>query len=185
MQTKQEFRAKLKARADAVDRSADAIITERVLNLDSFKRANCILAYISIGYEVDTYRLIECALSIGKRVCVPRCYVGGVMDAVEIFSISDLKPGMYGIPEPDADSPAVDPSELDFILVPGMAYDRARNRLGRGAGYYDRFLERSQQATTVGVCRGNRLFDAIPHEAHDKQVDFVVTEHEMLQKDDK
>jgi len=184
MQDKREFRAWLKAQPDVNDRTADAVITQRVLDLSEYKQATYVFLYLSIGYEVDTYQLIKCAFSDGKRVCVPRCHAGGVMDAVEISSVSDLQPGMYGILEPDETLPAIDPEKLDFILVPGMAFDRMRNRLGRGAGYYDRFLDRAKDAVTVGVCRSARLFDMIPFESHDKKVDFLITEKETLQKGD-
>lgn len=180
MNEKREFRAKLKALEETREPVADAMIMRRVRGLSEYQKAACVLLYLSIGHEVDTYQLIEQAFSDGKRVCVPRCYTEGIMDAVEISSLSELNPGMYGILEPDVNAPAFDAGQLDLILVPAMAFDRARNRLGRGAGYYDRFLERAEQAVTVGVCRSTRLFDCVPHEPHDKKVDILITEHEVI-----
>ena len=180
MNDKREFRAKLKTQEEIQNPAADAMIAQRVCDLSEYRQATCILFYLSIGHEVDTYQLIEKAFSDGKRVCVPRCYAGGLMDAVEISSLSDLSPGMYGILEPNANAPAFAANQLDFVLVPGVASDRDRNRLGRGAGYYDRFLERAEQAFTVGVCRSDRLFDRVPHEVHDKKVDVLITELEVI-----
>ena len=180
MLNKREFRTWLNSRDEKLNPNADEIIVQHVLELSEYKQAKCILFYLSIGHEVNTYQLIEQAFFDGKRVCVPRCYEGGMMDAVEIFSLSDLKRGMYGILEPDANDLAIDPKELELIFVPGMAFDRARNRLGRGAGYYDRFLERAEDAVAVGICRSTRLFDEIPHEPHDKKVDYLVTENETI-----
>ncbi len=178
---KKAFRKWLKARHEDANPAADAVIVQRFLWRAEYKNAKCILFYLSIGYEVDTYQLIKQALSDGKRVCVPRCYENGIMDAVEIVSLNALKPGMYGILEPDATAPAIYPNDLDLILVPGMAFDRERNRLGRGAGYYDRYLEQTKRAATIGVCRSSRLFDAIPYEPHDRKVDVLITELEVIE----
>lgn len=161
----------------------DAIIA-RVLELPIYQSAQCMLLYLSVGHEVNTANLIDNALKSGKRVCVPRCFAGGVMDAVEISRIDDLVPGRFNIPEPRKELLPINPQELDLIVVPGMAFDRNRNRLGRGAGYYDRFLERADHAVTIGICRSTRLFDSVPVDSHDNQMDVLVTAREVMQKDD-
>ena len=82
--------------------------------------------------------------------------------------------GAFRIEEPDGDN-TVDISDIDLIIVPGVAYDRDGNRVGRGKGYYDRLLRRST-ATTIGVCYDFQLFDEIDAEEHDIPVHFVVTD---------
>lgn len=179
---KQKFRAALKAKAEMADHAADEVIAEKFFGLAEYRKATCVLLYLSVGYEVDTYQIVKNALAENKRVCVPRCLGGGVMHAVEITSLEELEPGMYGILEPPKEAPMILPKQLDLILVPGMAFDRSRNRLGRGAGYYDRYLEQAPQAVTVGICRTSRLFDTVPCELHDRAVDILITEREVVEK---
>ena len=73
-----------------------------------------------------------------------------------------------------------DPCELDLVIVPGVAFDRKKNRLGRGKGYYDRFLEQAKNAKTIGICKSDRLFDHVPTDAHDRKMDALITETEIL-----
>jgi 5-formyltetrahydrofolate cyclo-ligase len=101
---------------------------------------------------------------------------GGVMEACLIHSRGDLlqKPP-FGLWEPAAEAPALPPGALDFALIPCIACDRSGRRLGRGGGYYDRFLA-GRGFTKAAVCRQNMLLDELPHEAHDEKVDYIVTE---------
>ena len=85
-----------------------------------------------------------------------------------------LAKGAYGILEPGADCPRVEPEEIDLILVPGTAFDVRGHRIGQGGGYYDRYLNRTR-AVRVGVCHDFALLSAVPSEAHDARMDIVVT----------
>ena len=91
-----------------------------------------------------------------------------------------MKQGAFGIWEP-ADDTAVDPSLLEWIVVPGVAFDRRMNRLGRGKGYYDRLL-RQTPARKIGICYGLQLVDEIPAEPHDIQMDLIITENDIIYK---
>ena len=82
--------------------------------------------------------------------------------------------GAYGILEPGADCPRVEPGEIDLIFVPGTAFDIRGHRIGQGGGYYDRYLNRTR-AVRVGVCHDFALLSAVPSEAHDARMDIVVT----------
>ena len=177
---KSEFRAMLKTRGTNPNTVADETIVGHVIGHTWYQDAERVMLYLSIGHEVDTKRLLAHAFSAGKRVFVPRCLPNGIMDAVEIFGQDDLQTGMYGILEPKSQLPKGSPHELDLIVVPGVAFDRMKNRLGRGKGYYDRFLEQADHAKTIGICRNDRVFDAVPVDAHDRKMDAVITENEIL-----
>ncbi|MBQ9521169.1 MAG: 5-formyltetrahydrofolate cyclo-ligase [Oscillospiraceae bacterium] len=151
------------------------VIVEALRHMDAYQNAECVCCFVGTGAEIDTRPLLEDALSSGKRVCVPLCTGRGVMEMRRISSPDDLAPGVLGIPEPSPDTLKVCPSEIDFLVIPCLACDRAGNRLGRGGGYYDRFLS-DYHGAAVLVCREALLQDSIPVEAHDIAPALVLSE---------
>jgi 5-formyltetrahydrofolate cyclo-ligase len=99
------------------------------------------------------------------------------MTARKISSLSQLRPGAFGILEPRLDAAVFPASEIDLILVPGLAFDPQGHRLGRGKGYYDRFLPETR-GKTMGIC--SYLVPRVPVEAHDCKMDAVVTEGTII-----
>lgn len=154
-------------------------IINKILTLDKFKEAKCVMSYISIKDEVETSELLKSCLSMGKRLCVP--YIDlenkGIMYSVEITDIeSQLSVGTYGILEPKDISKKVEVSEVDFIIIPGIAFDLAKRRLGRGAGYYDRYLEGILPKTVkCALCFDHQIVERVPFEEHDKRMDIILT----------
>ncbi|HHP50967.1 MAG TPA: 5-formyltetrahydrofolate cyclo-ligase [Moorella mulderi] len=158
-------------------------IREKLFSLSEWQRAQRIMSYVSFGSEVDTHQVIKQALAQGKRVAVPLCIpqVKGLM-AVEIEDFpGDLVPGTMGIlePKPDRIYP-VDPESLDLILVPGVAFDRSRHRLGYGAGYYDRFLSGLRRPKAIGLAFQEQVVERIAKEGHDRPVDLIITDEEVI-----
>lgn len=181
---KKEMRAFVRTRISEIPEdkrlSEDAAIYENVMSLSELESAKNIFAYVGIGCEVSTDALIEKLISDGKRVYVPLCHGKGEMDAVYIPSLDFLKPGRYGIPEPHSCDEKAFPEELDVIIVPGVAFGLDGTRLGRGAGYYDRFLSRAETAKKIALCREATLFETVPTEPHDEKVDIVVSERRVI-----
>jgi 5-formyltetrahydrofolate cyclo-ligase len=180
--TKGDLRAEIKRRVEALSAHERRVRSEavalRVLDLPEFRRARAVMLFASMPDEVDTSPIIAGALTAGKRVALPRCRPDGrELAVVEIHDpTADLAAGHYGIPEP-VGRDAVDPGDLDFVLVPGRAFDRAGARLGRGAAYYDRFLAGAAAgATRCAVCFDCQLVDAVPRDPHDVSVQIIVTE---------
>jgi len=137
-----------------------------------FLKAKTVFCYISAHGEVDTYNLIKELLKT-KRVVVPYCVDNdGNMIASEIASLDDLQDGRFGIPEPV--SPKEFPkSEIDFVIVPGIAFDEEGYRLGYGKGYYDRFLS-DISPYKLGVCQEKFFFKALPHSEYDIKMNKVL-----------
>ncbi len=160
----------------------DESIMGKLQKLPELQSAKCVFAYIGTDYEIRTGKIIESMLSEGKKVCVPLCYGKGRMDAIRIKSMSELLPGRYGIPEPSAGGEKISPSGIDAIIVPGVAFDEAGNRLGRGGGYYDRFMEGAKNAAKIALCREMSLLSEVPYEEHDQSVDIIVTENRVIRK---
>ena len=179
MRTKDEVRTIAKARRNELgaDRQAEAsaAITELLLRSPLFAGATTLFCYVGMPGEPDTAGLIEAALEAGKTVCVPRCRRRGKMDAVPIRSLSELKPDRYGIPGPGAEAEALDPGMIDLVIVPCLAAGRNGERLGHGAGYYDRFLP-SCPGECVCLCFDELLIDHIPMDRYDVRMNYVVTE---------
>lgn len=166
--------------ADLARWAAQALL--HLTALDAWQRADVVFCYVSVPGEFPTRTLIEAAWAGGKRVAVPRILGGGAMEARAVDAWDDLRPGAFDIPEPDPDAcPRVEPSVIDLCIVPGLAFDRRCARLGRGGGYYDRYLPQLRpDAARVGWIPSEFVFDELPAEPHDACVDLVVTEKGMV-----
>lgn len=138
----------------------------------AFTEAETVFCYVSAHGEVDTYELIQELLTY-KKVLVPYCInEDGDMIACPINSLEDLKEGKFKIPEPE--SPEEFPKEkIDFVIVPGVAFDKNGYRLGYGKGYYDRFLE-GTTPFKLGVCQREFFLEEIPHGKFDVKMDDVI-----------
>lgn len=145
-----------------------------------FQRAAIVHTYVSWRNEVSTHELIRSMLKQEKTVVVPRIEgAAGTLAHARIQSLSDLKPGAYGIPEPPQPVEAYDLSQIEVVLVPGVAFDRMGYRLGFGGGYYDAFLTQ-MDALRVGLAFDLQLVDEVPRRAEDEKVDIIVTETGIL-----
>ncbi|MDO7785664.1 5-formyltetrahydrofolate cyclo-ligase [Desulforamulus aquiferis] len=167
---------------DAFNRSS--LITERLLVLDAFLKANTMMAYLSIKNEVQTGHIIERALQDGKEIAVPVVNSNKKsMKAAKLLSYpGGLVPGPYGILEPAVFLP-ISAEDLDLIVVPGAAFDPKGNRLGYGGGYYDRFLPRVRPgAVTIALAYEMQMMEDLSNymEPHDCRVEYVVTEERII-----
>ena len=127
--------------------------------------------------EVDTWMMIEKAFLIRKRVALPIVEQNkGALIPTLISSMEDVHKGTYGILEPHLNPDrVVAVKDLDVVIVPGLAFDKHHNRLGRGAGYYDRFLSTlPKTVTTVGLAFDFQLTESLPVEAHDVRLGQII-----------
>ena len=158
-------------------------IFERLCLLKQYAGANIIHVYMDYRNEVRTGKFIQRCLRDGKRVAVPRVEAGHSLSAYEITDVEkDIIRGFKGIPEPDG--PALNkirPEEIDMVVMPGVAFDRSKHRLGYGGGYYDRFLPLLRpDCVKVGVAYGFQLMEDVPAEEHDAPADIVITEDTII-----
>lgn len=185
---KKEFRKKVinlrkKKDKDFIKHNSD-IITDKLLNLDCIKNAKNIMLYLDFNNEVSTDSLIKKLLDLGKIVSSPIT----LKEERKLIpsQITDLKNGIqygaYNIREPKSEcSPAINIKDLDVVIVPAVAYDKNCYRLGYGGGFYDRFLENLRKdAVTIGIAFDLQIFDEVPKEPHDAQLDYIVTESRIL-----
>ncbi len=187
---KRELRRTIIAARDALPpdrrRELSAAICRRVAASPEFVRSRFALLFASFGSEVDTGNLLRIALAEGKRVALPR--VEPATRALELREVrsleDDLAPGLWSIPEPIPERcPLVSPEALDFVLVPGVAFDRERRRLGYGGGYYDRLLGAVPPgAAAIAVCFGLQIVPVVPAAEHDRHVPVIITESERVER---
>jgi 5-formyltetrahydrofolate cyclo-ligase len=180
---KRQLRAEAVAAILGVGEADRAAKTSRiladVLGLASYRGAGTVLLYLkAFPEEIETGPLLADARSAGKRVVCPRVVSRAVgMVLHQIRDSSDLQAGTLNIPEPTPDAPVVAPEEVDWVLAPGLAFDRACYRLGRGAGHYDRLLPLVRPEVEVWAAAFDvQILDSLPVEPHDVPVSGIVTE---------
>lgn len=118
----------------------DQALTERFLNHPFYKEAKVIATYLSFPHEFQTQELIKRMLKDGKKVLIPKTYPKGRMEFV-VYDPKQLAKTSFGLLEPQGDLEVVEPSQIDLIHVPGLAFTTEGYRIGYGGGYYDRYLE--------------------------------------------
>lgn len=150
--------------------AADEVFA-RLEQTAAFIMAERILIYHSLPDELSTHRFLDKWKS-RKRFFLPR--VNGVNLDILPYDESRLELGAFQIEEPTGTN-TVSPEEIEVVVVPAVAYDRAGNRLGRGKGFYDRLLA-STKATKIGVAYEFQMVDSIPAEPHDVKMDIVISQ---------
>ncbi len=174
---KKELRKKVKQKiaglsAEEKNKQANMVFT-RLKGLPQFRFAEAVMLFWSMDDEIPTHNFIE-EISASKRVFLP-VIKGDDIVIKPYISAEDMQPEMrYNIQEPQGDEvPDFNP---DLIVLPGLAYDANCNRLGRGKGYYDRFLNSLDVASSlVGICFNEQIVDHVPVDEHDYRVDSVIT----------
>lgn len=156
------------------------IICDKIKQIISFQNSDTVMAYLPFRNEVDVTFLFDYLWSRKKRVVIPVCEAEScALIPSELRNIEeDLKPGTWGILEPKAEKMRpVLPEEIDFIIIPGVAFDPLCNRLGYGGGYYDRFLLRIKENTPkVAVAFDLQIVDSLVPGKYDIPTDMVITE---------
>lgn len=174
-------------RIDSAQRSEwSALACARVIRSEVFVKAARVMLYMPMRSEIDILSVALEAFRLGKSVCVPRVETGRKsMNAIEMTSFDDesMDADALGVRAPKAGQ--IVPSEtIDLVVVPGVAFDMHGFRLGRGGGYYDRYLARlPHSAATIGICFDLQFVDDIPTEPNDIAVQAVVSEHRAIQRD--
>lgn len=152
-------------------------IRQLFFRLQPVREARRIMIYHSIGREVVTLPIIETLIRQGKQVALPVCTPKRDLEARAILSLAEvIDTGKFGLKEPGPEAPSVAVADLDLIVVPGVAFDTAGNRLGHGMGYYDRFLARTgRQSFKLALAYDFQIVPQVPAEPHDIKMDGVLT----------
>ena len=193
---KKELRTKMLTLRDAMPkderREKSLLIQQALLAHPAYKEASQVLSYVHFRSEAETERILKAALLDKKELYCPKV-IGKEMEFYRIYELSDLKPGAYGILEPEAAAErkfVPCPYKKVLMLVPGAAFDKRGFRLGYGGGYYDRYLsgaftkafgksssENAFALTTAALLYSVQMMETIPAEPHDFAVELLVTEN--------
>ena len=181
---KKQLRAKILNRLLNISQKERAekssLIKEKIFALPEFKKAKRIMFYVSKPSEVDTRPMIEQSIQMGKEVVVPAILPG----SKKLLScrLKDYRQGLvagpYGVDQPEVSKDSlVNPKKIDLFIIPGLAFDSRGNRLGRGQGYYDRFLARTPRYTPrIGVAFKFQMVNNLPCDRYDQPVNKLVSD---------
>ena len=177
----------IKKREALGDREKDEknlAIAQRLFCVDEFKKAKTIFCFLSTSFEVETDRIIRESLRLGKQVLVPLLDPGGEnIQASRIPSMDiDFVIGEYGVRQSALKfRDIVSFSNIDFVVVPGLAFDNFGNRIGYGGGFYDKFFKKiTKDVSRVALSYDLQLFNLVPHSDLDEPVHFLITETKTL-----
>jgi len=184
---RRHLREQLAAMSPEQRKSASADITAALVETPEWQRAKTIMIYLSLAHEVETSGLAYRAWQAGKTVVVPK--ITSVekirMTPVEITSLSETDEGgvrqsLWGLREPAAMKP-YPLEQIDFVCVPGLGFSKVGTRIGRGKGFYDRFLgQEALLATSCGIAFDEQVRAALPVEAMDEPIDMLISPSGVL-----
>ncbi len=195
---KREIRQEVTDKKNALERDQveewSAQLKEKFCSLDAYKEAEAIYFYMSYNSEVQTIPMIEQAILDGKRAAVPIMLKSGksfnkkgepkhdYMEFVYLKSMDECVPNFMGIPEPPAELITEHPERIAdekevLILMPGLAFDKEKNRIGYGGGFYDKYLDSHPDTIfhKVALCFDFQIYEHIPTEPHDEKMDLIVS----------
>ena len=160
----------LKSLSKEEKQSMNDWLTEQFFQHPFYKEAKTIATYLSFPHEFQTARLIEQAQKDEKTILIPKTYSHGKMDFV-VYKPEQLERNSFGLLEPQGDFTILEPSQIDLIHVPGLAFNTSGYRIGYGGGYYDRYLEHfpGNTISTLYPCQIQN-FHPDPHDIPVKEV---------------
>lgn len=147
-------------------------VLERIRQSEPVCDYGYLYAYYPHGKELSLLKSLQWALEAGKRVALPRVD-GDSMDFYEITSLDEVAKGSFGVMEPITDKKVN--WEEAVCLTPGVGFDKKGNRIGHGAGYYDRYFSRHARLIKVGIAYDFQIKDIIPTEENDIRMDYLIT----------
>ena len=165
--------------ADEKSRKIEAVLMAQ----PEFSEAEKIFIYYGVRNEVNTSGIIEKSLSLGKTVGLPITRKGREMDFFRLDSLSSLKKGPMHIPQPPADAEKLLPDEKTFVIAPGTVFDRHKNRIGMGKGFYDIYFSKYRDVDfkTAGLCYDFQIVDELPCEEHDVPLNKIISEKGVIE----
>jgi len=151
-------------------------ILKKLSETPVFKKAEHVAFYYGVSPEVETKSLLKKVLK-NKKIYLPKVDPKKSLTLCRVRSLlKDLRKGAYNIREPKLPYEKRPASQMDIILVPGVAFDKKGGRLGRGGGYYDRLLRKAKNVVKIGLCFREQIVEKVPMKARDVRVDKVITD---------
>lgn len=185
--TKEELRKKILSKRFKMSQgevqTKSEVICRSLISSELFREAKIISLYSPIKREVRTENIFTAAKSEGKKVGFPVSNSDNTeITYYEVGDMSELFKGTYGIMEPSTDTKKmIKASDIDLIIIPGVAFDERGFRIGYGGGYFDRLLEKDNvKAITTALAFDAQMVPRIPEESHDMRINFIFTESRKI-----
>jgi len=181
---REQMKQMRRALGKAEVRGRSALVAQRLIELEAFRRARGVMLYLPVRNEVDTTLAVTHCLNNGKTLGLPR--MDAANDRIVVHRVDDmtrqLALGRMGLVEPDPVKAEVLPLDaIDLVAVPGLVFDREGNRIGWGRGYYDAFLAGlGPRVCRVGLAYAFQIVEAIEHDGHDMPMHYIVTDEATL-----
>jgi 5-formyltetrahydrofolate cyclo-ligase len=176
---RKEILNRLRKQPEDDKRVKEKVIKEQFLSSEEFLNNRVMMFYVSMQEEVDTWAMIEEAIDRGKTVVVPYSLKeNNTMVPIQIWDVKkDLEKGVYGIYQPKSKEKNIIPlTDIEIVIVPGVAFDKENNRLGRGKGYYDNFLRKLPKKTVaIGLCFDFQIVKDLPTDQFDLPVHSIIS----------
>ncbi|ERJ10902.1 5-formyltetrahydrofolate cyclo-ligase [Haloplasma contractile] len=186
VERKKMIRQMIMYNRDVIDQqerlSMDQSVFERLTNSKEFNDAESIFIFVSFRSEVDTHRIIQKAIDLGKRVCVPKIEKKSEgMTPYQIQSLDQLEEGYYGVLEPKYGCELCDKETIDLIIMPGLAFDAKGGRVGYGGGFYDHFINSMETSVRkLAIAYDFQVLDKVPMGENDQLVDQIITDQRVI-----
>lgn len=183
METKNSIRKQIKSFVSSIedkDYQANLVCKKLIREYEAYGYKS-VLCFMPMKDEIDIKPFISYLTDKDINVYVPVSFDNGIMSFYKLQEIDNLVTGKYGISEPERqDEYVYDPNDL--IIVPGVAFDKYCNRMGRGKGYYDIFLNK-HKLKSIAVCYNEQIIDKVPTEVHDIKMNMVICEKYILKSE--
>lgn len=153
-------------------------IFEKLVSMKEFKEAKSISIYVAYNQEIPTIPIIEEAFRQGKEVASPIVEEGEI-EFYRYHSLEELEESKYGILEPTKKLGVV--SDNSLVIMPGVAFDESRNRIGYGGGYYDRYLTRNSHLKTIAIAYDFQVYEQFEGDKGDYKPDKILTEKRLIE----
>lgn len=175
---RKELYSKRSAIPSALARQKSKIICDRLIRTHDYWASKTILFYLPFKNEVSTLDAISYTKHHLKQVFLP-CIEDEEIFA-RIFQPHRLKPGKFGIPEPDKKCKKIPAKKIDLVIIPGIAFDKSGGRIGYGKGYYDKFLKNIPRVKKVALAYDFQVVSHFKKDSHDVHVDKIITEKRII-----
>ncbi len=187
-QLRKTIRCLLDEREESEVVTRSRLVQERLFATEWWRRARWVFVYVAMAVEVDTTPIVTRAYREGRQVAIPRIEGEEITFYRYEGRTRGLVPNQFGILEPDPQWLTVDPRELGegplLILTPGLAFDRSMRRIGRGKGFYDRFLAEARscplECQVVGLTLAEQVVEEVPVGPLDQRMDGLITDREVI-----
>jgi len=153
------------------------LISEKLFDMQLYNESDNIYIYMNFGGEVSTKEIISDALSKGKKVAIPKI-INNEMNFYYIKDIEDVEIGHFGVMEPITNEIAKDDKAL--VIMPGVAFDSEKNRIGHGKGFYDKYLDKNKSFDKIALAYDFQVMEKVPFENADVRPDIIITEKNLV-----